>query len=132
MALERKELPAGLLLTAAIVIALAAGTGAWFMIPDPQTEHRFASPSGRTALHVNEYCDEAGCMRRIVAEFTAADGSATRRGCAVDLAGDTPLFSNASPIWAADEQSVELVYAASNGAGRKLPLNLQHDCTLTE
>lgn len=132
MAAERKEIPAGLLLTAAIVIALGAGTAAWFMIPDPQAQHRFASPSGRNALHVGEYCDERGCMRRIVAEFIAADGSATRRGCAFTLDSTAPLFSNAWPLWAADEQSVELVYAGPDGEGGKLPLNLQQDCTLTE
>jgi hypothetical protein len=129
---EKRELPAGLVLAAAVGIAAVAATAAWFLVPDPQAQHRFVSPSGRVALHVGEYCDDKGCSRRIVAEFIAADGSASRRGCAFELAGDGPLFSNAWPIWAADETSVELVYAGPDGEGGKLPLVLESGCTLTE
>ena len=132
VAVQPKEMSSGLVLTAALVIAIGSATAMWFMIPDPQAQHRFASPSGRTALHVGEYCDDGECSRRIVAEFIAADGSSSRRGCAFELAGNEPLFSNVWPVWSADEQSAEVVYTGADGEGGKLALDFARDCTHTE
>lgn len=132
MAVQTKDLSSGVVITAALVIAVGAATAMWFMVPDPQAQHRIASPSGDTALHVGEYCDEGGCSRRIVAEFIAPDGSTSRRGCAFELAGNLPLFSNAWALWSSDESTVEVVYAGPDGEGGKLPLAIARDCTLAE
>jgi hypothetical protein len=129
---EKTELSSGLVIAAALVIAIGAATAMWFMIPDPQAQHRFTSPSGDVALQVGEYCDEGGCSRRIVAEFIAPDNSSSRRACAFELAGNLPLFSNAWPLWSGDERTVDVVYAGPDGAGGKLPIDIARDCTLTE
>ena len=62
----------------------------------------------------------------------AADGSKSRRGCAVSLAETHPVLFNVYPLWASDEQTVEIVYADAEGQGGKFPLNIATDCTQTE
>ena len=115
-----------------VAFLLLIGTLIWFSMPSANgARHHFASPSGRVALDVSEQCAETSCERRVVAETTAPDGSKSRRGCHVELTETHPVLLNAYPLWAADEQTVEIVYADAEGQGGKFPLNIA-DCTLTE
>ncbi len=125
------ELPAGWLIAGSILLVLAAGTIIWFAIPEPDARHHFVSPSGQVALDVGERCGEV-CDRRIIAETTGPDGSKTRRGCEFTLTETHPVLLNAWPLWAADEATVEIVYADADGVGGKLPLDIGRDCTITE
>lgn len=115
-----------------VVFLLLIGTLIWFAMPGGGTKHHFASPSGRIALDVSEQCEEASCERRVVAETVAPDGSKSRRGCEVGLTQTHPVLLNAYPLWAADEQTVEIVYADAEGQGGKFPLDIAADCTITE
>ena len=116
-----------------VVFLLLNGTLIWFAMPSAAgARHHFASPSGRIALDVTEQCAETSCERRVIAETTAPDGSKSRRGCQVELTQTHPVLLNAYPLWAADEQTVEIVYADAEGQGGKFPLDLAADCTLTE
>lgn len=116
-----------------VVFLLLVGTLIWFAMPSANgARHHFASPSGRIALDVSEQCGEASCERRVVAETTAPDGSKSRRGCHVGLTETHPVLLNAYPLWAADEQTVQIVYADAEGRGGKFPLDIAADCTLTE
>ncbi len=126
-----KELSPAWLLGGSFVLLVGVGTLAWFAIPGPRASHDFASPSGAVALEVDEACEET-CRRRIVAVFTAADGSATRRLCTFDLPQAHPVLLNAWAMWAEDERSVDLVYADSDGEGGKLTLSPQRDCITAE
>lgn len=120
------------LIVGSIAFVLLIGAVIWFAIPGISAKHHFASPSGRIALDVGEQCGEQGCIRRIIAETIAADGSKSRRGCNFTLAPTHPVLLNAWPLWSADEQTVEIVYADADGQGGKLPLDIAADCTLTE
>jgi hypothetical protein len=115
-----------------ILFVLIIGTVIWFAIPGANAKHHFVSPSGRVALDVGEQCGEAGCERRIIAETKAPDGSTSRRGCNVTLTQTHPVLPNAYPLWAADEQSVDIVYADVDGQGGKFKLDIPADCTITE
>ncbi len=116
-----------------VVFLLLIGALIWFAMPGAAgARHHFASPSGRIGLDVSEQCGEAGCERRVVAETTAPDGSKSRRGCHVGLSETRPVLLNAYPLWAADEQTVEIVYADAEGQGGKFPLDIAADCTITE
>ena len=116
-----------------VVFVLLVGTLIWFAMPSASgAKHHFASPSGRIALDVSEQCGETSCARGVVAETTAPDGSKSRRGCRVGLSETHPVLLNAYPLWAADEQTVEIVYADAEGQGGKFPLNIAADCTLAE
>ncbi|KQW80413.1 hypothetical protein ASC89_10055 [Devosia sp. Root413D1] len=115
-----------------IAFLLIVGAVVWFAIPGASAKHHFVSPSGRVALDIGETCGEASCERRIIAETIAADGSKSRRGCRVPLTDTHLVLLNAFPLWAADEQTVEIVYADAAGQGGKFPLNFAADCTATE
>lgn len=110
---------------------LIVGAIIWFAIPGASAKHHFVSPSGRVALDIGEQCAET-CERRIIAETIAADGSKSRRGCHVAITETRPVLLNAFPLWAADEQTVEIVYADAQGEGGKFPLDIAADCTITE
>jgi hypothetical protein len=115
-----------------VLFLMLIGTLIWFAMPGAfGAKHHFDSPSGRIELDVSEQCAET-CERRIVAEIAAPDGSKSRRGCHVSLNSSRPLLLNAYPLWAADEQTVEIVYADSGGQGGKFPLDIAADCTLAE
>lgn len=110
---------------------LIVGAIIWFAIPGASARHHFVSPSGRVALDVGEQCVET-CERRIIAETIAADGSKSRRGCRFELKATHAVLLNAFPLWASDEQTLEIVYADAQGEGGKFPLDIAADCTLTE
>ena len=40
------------------------------------------------------------------------------------------MLLNAQPLWAADESTVDIVYADADGIGGKVTLDLARDCTL--
>ena len=126
-----KELSPAWLLGGSFALLVGVGTLAWFAIPGPRASHDFAAPSGSVALEVDEACEES-CRRRIVAVFTAADGSTSRRACAFELAQSHPVFLNAWAMWSPDERSVDLVYADTDGEGGKLTLSPQQDCITPE
>lgn len=111
---------------------LIVGAIIWFAIPGASARHHFVSPSGRVALDIGEQCGEVACERRIIAETIAADGSKSRRGCRVELTETHPVLLNAFPLWAPDEQTVEIVYADAGGQGGKFALDVAADCTATE
>ena len=116
-----------------VAFLLLIGTLIWFAMPSAAgARHHFASPSGRIALDVSEQCAETSCERRVVAETTAPDGSKSRRGCHVGLTQTHQVLLNAYPLWAADEQTVEIVYADAEGQGGKFPLDIAADCTIAE
>jgi hypothetical protein len=115
-----------------VAFLLIVGAVIWFAIPGASAKHHFVSPSGRVALDIGEQCGEASCERRVIAETVAADGSKSRRGCRVELTETQPVLLNAFPLWAADEQTVEIVYADAQGQGGKFPLNIATDCTESE
>lgn len=110
---------------------LIIGAIIWFAIPGASAKHHFVSPSGRVVLDIGEQCAET-CERRVIAETIAADGSKSRRGCRFELNATHAVLLNAFPLWAADEQTVEIVYADAQGEGGKFPLNIAEDCTITE
>ena len=114
-----------------ILFVLIVGTILWFAIPGPSARHHFVSPTGRVALDIGEQCAET-CDRRIIAEVSAPDGSKTRTGCVFELTQTHPMLLNAYPLWADDEQTVEIVYADADGQGGKLALDIARDCTITE
>jgi hypothetical protein len=114
-----------------VAFLLIVGAIIWFAIPGASAKHHFVSPSGRVALDIGEQCAET-CERRVIAETIAADGSKSRRGCTVSLTATHAVLLNAFPLWAADEQTVEIVYADAQGEGGKFPLNIAADCTITE
>ncbi|WP_055048503.1 hypothetical protein [Devosia sp. A16] len=115
-----------------IAFVLIVGAVIWFALPGAAARHHFVSPSGRVALDIGEQCGETACERSIVAETTAADGSKSRRACRVDLTEAHAVLPNAYPLWAADERSVEIVYADAGGQGGKYPLDLMADCPQAE
>jgi hypothetical protein len=123
---------AAIIIVGSVIFILLVGTLIWFAIPGLSAKHHFVSPSGRVALDIGEQCGETACERRIIAETTAADGSKTRRGCNFELTPTHPVLLNAWPLWAPDEQAVEIVYADGDGQGGKLRLNIADDCTITE
>lgn len=125
------ELPTGWLIAAGIGVVLLAGTVIWFAIPGPDASHHFVSPSGAIALDIGERCGEV-CDRRIIAETTGPDGRKARRGCEFTLTETHSVLLNAWPLWAENEQTVEIVYSDAEGAGGKLLLDLGRDCTITE
>jgi hypothetical protein len=114
-----------------IAFLLIVGAIIWFAIPGGSAKHHFVSPSGRIALDIGEQCGET-CARRIIAEISAADGSKSRRGCSVPLTATHPVLLNVYPLWASDEQIVDIVYADAEGQGGKFPLNIAADCTENE
>jgi hypothetical protein len=124
--------PMLIFIVGSIAFLLIVGALIWFAFPGATARHHFVSPSGHVALDVGEQCGETGCERRIIAETIAADGSKSRRGCAVHLTEPRPVLLNAFPLWASDEQTVEIVYADAAGQGGKFPLNIAADCTATE
>lgn len=115
---------------AALVIAVGLGAIIWFAIPGPGAKHRFVSPSGRIALEIGEMCRETGCQRVAVSEETATDGTKRRLGCEVPLTETRPVLSNAHPLWSPDEQTVDVVYADTDGVGGKFTLVLARDCMI--
>jgi len=115
---------------ASVLLAVGIGAVVWFAIPGPDAKHRFVSPSGRVALELGEMCREAGCQRVAISEETAPDGSKQRRGCNLALGETHPVLLNTHPLWAADERSVDVVYADAQGVGGKFTLNLDTDCTI--
>ncbi|MBL8591267.1 MAG: hypothetical protein JNK01_01190 [Devosia sp.] len=123
--------PMFIFIAGSVAFLLIVGAIIWFAIPGASARHHFVSPSGRVALDIGEQCGET-CERRVIAETIAADGSRLRRGCRVELAETHPVLLNAFPLWAADEQTVEIVYADADGQGGKFPLNIAADCTQTE
>lgn len=124
--------PMFIFIAGSVAFLLIVGAVIWFAIPGADARHHFVSPSGRVALDIGEQCGEASCERRVIAETIAADGSKSRRGCRVALTETHPVLLNAFPLWAADEQTVEIVYADAEGQGGKFPLNIAADCTQTE
>lgn len=102
----------------------------WFAIPGASAKHRFTSPSGRDVLELGETCRDGACLRVAVLETTGIDGKKTRRGCQFEIAEQRPMLLNAHPLWAADEATVDIVYADADGIGGKLTLDLNRDCTL--
>lgn len=123
--------PMFIFIAGSVAFLLIVGAIIWFAIPGASARHHFVSPSGRVALDIGEQCGET-CERRVIAETIAADGSRLRLGCRVELAEAHPVLLNAFPLWAADEQEVEIVYADANGQGGKFLLNIAADCTQTE
>lgn len=122
-----------IVIAGSVIFLLLVGTLIWFALPGGgAARHQFVSPSGRIALEVSEQCSEVGCERRISAETTAPDGRKSRKGCAFSLAETHPVLLNVYPLWAADEQTVEIVYADGEGQGGKFPLDIAADCTLAE
>lgn len=115
-----------------IAFLLIVGAVIWFAIPGGTSSHRFVSPSGRVALDIGEQCGEATCERRILAESTAADGGKSRRDCRVELTGAHAMLSNAYPLWAADERTVDIVYADADGQGGKFTLDITDDCSAAQ
>lgn len=123
---------AAIVIVGSILFLLVVGTLIWFALPGISAKHHFVSPSGRITLDVGEQCDGETCDRRIIAETTAPDGSKSRRGCSFDLAPIHPVLLNAYLLWAADEQTIVIVYADGDGQGGKLPLDIATDCTTME
>ena len=123
--------PMFIFIVGSVAFRLIVGAIIWFAIPGATAKHHFISPSGRVALDIGEQCGET-CARRIIAETIAADGSKSRRGCNVPLTDTHAVLLNAYPLWASDEQTVEIVYADSQGQGGKFALNIPADCTATE
>lgn len=123
--------PMFIFVVGSIAFLLIVGAVIWFAIPGATAKHHFVSPSGHVALDIAEQCGET-CERRIIAETIAADGSKVRRGCSVPLTDTHAVLLNAYPLWASDEQTVEIVYADSQGQGGKFPLNISADCSETE
>lgn len=121
-----------MLIIGSIVFVLVVGAVIWFAIPGASAKHHFVSPTGRIALDIGETCGDAGCDRRIIAEIAAPDGNKTRKGCSVPLAQTDAVLFNAYPLWAPDEQTVDIVYAGSDGQGGKFALNIATDCTQSE
>lgn len=115
-----------------IAFLLIVGAVIWFAIPGISARHHFVSPSGRIALDIGEQCGETACERRVIAETTAPDGSKSRRGCHFSLTQTHAVLLNAHPLWSADEQTVDIVYADAEGQGGKFPLDIAADCTITE
>jgi hypothetical protein len=115
---------------AAVVLAIGIGAVIWFAIPGLDAKHRFVAPSGKVALELGEMCRENGCTRVAISEETAPDGSKRRRGCTIALQETHPVLLNTYPLWAADERSVDVVYADADGIGGKFTLNLDTDCTI--
>ena len=113
--LGQTSVPAWAFWAGAAGLVALIGAVIWYAIPDPDARHRFVSPSGRMALDVGERCGEAGCVRVIISEETAPDGTRTRLGCTVPLTQDRPVLPDARPLWAADERSVDIVYADAQG-----------------
>lgn len=124
--------PMFIFIVGSVAFLLIVGAVIWFAIPGAAAKHHFVSPSGRVALDIGEQCGEASCERRVIAETSAADGSRSRRGCTVNLAETRPVLLNAYPLWASDEESVEIVYADAEGQGGKFALDIATDCTQTE
>lgn len=116
---------------ASVLLAVGIGAVIWFAIPGPDARHRFVAPSGEVALELGEICRENGCERVAISEETAPDGARRRRGCTVALPETRPVLLNAYPLWAADERSVDVVYADAQGIGGKFTLDLDKDCTIT-
>jgi len=123
--------PMFLFIVGSIAFLGIVGAIIWFAIPGATAKHHFVSPSGRVTLDIGEQCGET-CERRIIAETIAASGSKSRRGCSVPLTDTHAVLLNAYPLWASDEQTVEIVYADSQGQGGKFPLNIAVDCTATD
>lgn len=123
--------PMFIFIAGSVAFLLIVGAIIWFAIPGASARHHFVSPSGRVALDIGEQCAET-CERRVIAETVAADGSKSRHGCHVSLTETHPVLLNAYPLWAADEQTVEIVYADAEGQGGKFQLNIAADCTITE
>lgn len=117
-------------IAAAAFVAIAVVL--WFAIPGPDAKHSFVSPSGQVTLELGEACREQGCARVIVMDEKTADGGHRRRGCEVPLVEQHPVLLNAHPLWAADERSVDIVYADAEGVGGKFALDLSRDCTRTQ
>ncbi|MDC9824001.1 hypothetical protein PRN20_09660 [Devosia sp. ZB163] len=120
------------LIGGSIAVMVLAGVFAWFALPGASAKHHFVSPTGRVALDVGETCGEAVCDRRITAEIVAPDGSKARRGCAFSLPATHLVLLNAYPLWASDEQTVDIVHADSDGQGGKFTIDIARDCTITE
>ena len=124
--------PIFLFFVASVAFLLIVGALIWFALPGGSARHHFVSPSGRIVLDIGEQCGETSCERRIIAETTAPDGSKSRRSCRVSLAETHAVLLNAYPLWAADEQTVDIVYADAEGQGGKFPLDIAADCTIAE
>lgn len=113
----------------AALTVVAIGAVVWFAIPGPDAVHRFVSPSGKVALELGEMCREGSCRRVAISEEVAPDGRRRRLGCELDLSEARPVLLDAHPLWAADERSVEVVYAGADGKGGTFMLDLGKDCT---
>jgi hypothetical protein len=124
-------IPAWMFWAGTLAVFVLIGSIIWFAIPGVDAKHRFTSPSGKVVLDIGERCGAAECTRVIVSEATAADGRKTRFGCVVPLTEQRPVLLNAHPLWAADERTVDIVYADADGVGGKFTLDLQRDCTAT-
>jgi len=124
--------PMLIFIVGSIAFLLIVGAVIWFAIPGATAGHHFVSPSGGVALDISEQCGEATCDRRIIAEIIAPDGSKSRRGCRFDLTSTHAVLFNAYPLWAADERTVDIVYADAQGQGGKVPLDIAADCTIAE
>jgi hypothetical protein len=123
------SVPAWMFWSGTIAVFLLIASIIWFAIPGIDAKHRFTSPSGRVVLDVGESCGETGCVRVVVSDETAEDGTRTRFGCTVPLTGQYPVLLNVHPLWSADESAVDIVYADAEGVGGKFTLVLARDCT---
>lgn len=101
----------------------------WFSIPGADTRHTLRSPSGKALLEIGEVCGAESCDRRLVFERTGADGSKTRTGCPIDIAGNQPAFATVNALWADDETSILLDYADATGKRGSLTVTPEIDCT---
>ncbi|MDB5542087.1 MAG: hypothetical protein JWQ89_3814 [Devosia sp.] len=129
---EDGGVPSVAIIVGSIVFILLAGTVIWFAIPGISARHHFVSPSGGVALDIAEQCREQDCDRTVIAETLTPDGSTVRNGCNFTLIQTHPVLLNAYPLWAADERTVEIVYADAEGQGGKFLLDIAADCTLPE
>ena len=131
VAMGQTTVPPWLFWVGTVVLFLMIAAIIWFAIPGPDARHRFVSPSGRIVLEVGESCAEDGCMRVIVSEETAADGTKSRLGCTVPLTDLRPVLISVDPLWTADERAVDIVYADAEGVGGRFTLVLERDCAFT-
>jgi len=109
----------------AVVLIVAAFVAIWFMFPAPDTRHDLTSPSGAARIELGELCD-VQCNRVAI-----LDRSGNRSGCPLTLTGDRPLFVDVSAVWSADEASVDVTYAATDGTSGSVTIALA-DCTLLQ
>ncbi|UJW85675.1 hypothetical protein [Devosia sp. SL43] len=116
---------------AAVVIIAAAMAAVWFAFPAPDTLHKLASPSGAKVIELGELCGETQCSRAAILDVTQPDGTHIRTGCPIDQTAATPLFAEASAVWSAAEDRVEIAYVADTGLTGRVVIETAA-CTQTE